>query len=353
MKRQLAYLIGVWFILSLTGLACRLTGPLNWPQAEPPTPFRPRRIVVLPPAPLITSSPVSTTPPLSSSAPATLVSQAIPPVSELPGAETEPVAPANPVPAQSALMPPVTGPPAVVPTPPLPRPPRPTPTPLPEALFKALSDFLRGRAEPTATPPQALRLVELPTVPPTPTDTVTPTPTATPTITPTPTNTPLPTETPTPTLTPLPSDTPSATPVPPPPATDTPAPPTPTPVPEYDFLLAEFYNSPTANPFMVMYVAVVDANEIPIGDMKIVGTRLDHHLTYESPLSTWYYEGYNAPGEVIKSGNVKFEPPGGIETTGWVLYLANSSGARMSEDVPFATDEANRQWYFLKFKRKF
>jgi hypothetical protein len=124
-------------------------------------------------------------------------------------------------------------------------------------------------------------------------------------------------------------------------------------VPEYDFLLAEFYNSPTANPFMVMYVAVVDANEIPIGDMKIVGTRLDHHLTYESPLSTWYYEGYNAPGEVIKSGNVKFEPPGGIETTGWVLYLANSSGARMSEDVPFATDEANRQWYFLKFKRKF
>jgi hypothetical protein len=80
-------------------------------------------------------------------------------------------------------------------------------------------------------------------------------------------------------------------------------------------VVAEFYNSPTTNSFLLIYVAIVDSNEITIGDMKIVGTRLDHKLTYESPLSKWHYEGYNAPGEVIKTGNVKFEPPGGIETT--------------------------------------
>jgi hypothetical protein len=131
--------------------------------------------------------------------------------------------------------------------------------------------------------------------------------------------------------------------------------PLPTPEPEsgHDFLLAEFYNSPTTNAFLVIYVAIVDAKEIPIGDMKIVGTRLDHNLTYESPLSTWHFEGYNAPGEVIKSGNVKFEPPSGLETTSWVLHLEDANGNRLSEDVPFDTDINNKQWYFIKFKRKF
>lgn len=102
-----------------------------------------------------------------------------------------------------------------------------------------------------------------------------------------------------------------------------------------------------------MYVAVVDANDIPIGDMKVVGTRLDHNLTYESPLSTWHYEGYNAPGEVIKSGNLKFEPPGGIETTSWVLHLEDAHSVRQSADIPFDTAENDRQWYFVKLKRKY
>ena len=117
-------------------------------------------------------------------------------------------------------------------------------------------------------------------------------------------------------------------------------------------MLAEFFNSPTTNSFLVMYVAVVDPNEIPIGGMKIVGTRLDHNLTYESPLSTWYYEGYNAPGQVIKSGNVKFEPPGGIETSSWIIHLEDANGNRMSEDVPFDTAQTDKQWYFVKFRRK-
>jgi hypothetical protein len=121
----------------------------------------------------------------------------------------------------------------------------------------------------------------------------------------------------------------------------------------FDFLLAEFFNSPTTNSFLVIYVAIVDPNEIPIGDMKVVGTRLDYNLTYESPLSTWFYEGYNAPGEVIKSGNVKFEPPGGIESANWVLHLEDANGQRMSEDVPFNTDQNDKQWYFIKFKRVF
>jgi hypothetical protein len=151
---------------------------------------------------------------------------------------------------------------------------------------------------------------------------------------------PTPGQAPLPTVMPVPSPESSAT-------------PTLTPLPQYDFMLAEFYNSPTTNSFLMIYVAIVDPREIPIGGMKIVGTRLDHNLTYESPLSTWHHEGYSAPGKIIKSGNVKFEPPGGIETAAWTLYLADAHGNRVSEDVPFNVDQNDKQWYFVKFRRRF
>ena len=102
-----------------------------------------------------------------------------------------------------------------------------------------------------------------------------------------------------------------------------------------------------------MYVSIVDTKEIPIGGMKVVGTRLDHNLTYESPLSTWHFEGYNAPGEVVKTGNVKFEPPAGMESTSWIFHLEDANGGRYSPDIPFNVDENNKQWYFVKFKRKY
>lgn len=232
-------------------------------------------------------------------------------------------------------------------------------TPTPHSILGGVVSNLMEAFDGFDDAPAVSRRAKLPTLTATPTGTSTPLPTTTPTATSTPTETPLPTSTPPPTVTPtftatpLPSSTPiplPPTPVPPP--TETPLP-LPTPEPEYDFLLGEFFNSPTTNPFLVMYVAIVDTNEIPIGDMKIVGTRLDHNLTYESPLSTWHFEGYNAPGEVIKSGNVKFEPPGGIEDVDWIIYLADANGNRLSADVPFHTDPNDKQWYFVKFRRKF
>ena len=232
-------------------------------------------------------------------------------------------------------------------------------TPDPDSILGEVVSTLMGAFDSSEETASVTRRAKLAKFTPTPTGTSTPTPTSTPTETSTPTQTPLPTDTPTPTITPTSTNTPppTNTPIPPPPTpvpspTETPLP-TATPEPEYDFLLGEFFNSPTTNPFMVMYVAVVDTNEIPIGDMKVIGTRLDHNLTYESPLSTWYFEGYNAPGEVIKSGNVKFEPPGGIEATDWIIYLADANGARLSADVPFHTDPGDKQWYFVKFRRKF
>ena len=237
------------------------------------------------------------------------------------------------------------------------RPVRRTATPTPNNLINELvTSLMEVIEEPTTPALPKIQFDTLPTLTPTPTDTATPTATATPpntatpTETPLPTHTPIPTKTPLPSATPLPTNTPKPTPIPLP--ADTPVP-TATPLPEYDFMLAEFFNSPTTNSFLVMYVAVVDTNEIPIGDMKIVGTRLDHNLTYESPLSTWHFEGYNAPGQVIKSGNVKFEPPGGIENTSWIIHLEDAHSNRLSDDVPFDTLQDDKQWYFVKFKRKY
>lgn len=143
---------------------------------------------------------------------------------------------------------------------------------------------------------------------------------------------------PTPTLVPPPATSPTAT---------------LTPLPDYDYMLAEFFNSPTTNSFLLIYVAIVDPREIPIGDLRVVASRQDNDLTYESPLSSWHYEGYSAPGEVIKTGNLKFEPPGGIETASWVLHLADAQGNRQSFDVPFDVDAGHKQWYFIKFRRKY
>ena len=272
---------------------------------------------------------------------------------------SDPNSPLSPTPSNDAGLTEALEPNGSVPT----YPSRPVAAPTSDLISELVSDLLAAISEPEATPVTSLRIVTLPSVTPTPTSTDTPTPTftPTPTDTPLPTTTPLPTATPAPTNTPIPTNTPA--PPPPPPPTPVPPPvvttvfdsavPAPNPGGGPDFMLAEFFNSPTSNSFLVIYVAIVDPNEIPIGDIKVVGTRLDHNLTYESPLSTWHYEGYNAPGEVIKSGNVKFEPPGGIETTSWVLHLEDPNGNRLSDEVPFDTNQEDKQWYFLKFRRRF
>jgi hypothetical protein len=201
---------------------------------------------------------------------------------------------------------------------------------------------------------------------PTPRPTFTPTPayTATPTNTSTPTLTPIPTETPTPvaTNTPLPTDTP--TPVPPtktprpvpPTATFTPGPPTATPVPEYPFVVAEQgdrsiqgtnYNAIT------IYAAIVDANNTPIGDLKLVGD-LSSGGHAESPKTTWNWSTVNCLNcNYVKQGNVKFEPGPFVDGT-WTIYLADANGTQLSPAVPLSYGSNPGQWVwdFILFKKK-
>lgn len=203
---------------------------------------------------------------------------------------------------------------------------------------------------------------------PRPTFTSTPAYTPTPTNTATPTITPIPTETPTPvaTDTPLPTDTPAPTDTPPPPPTrppappadtPTPAPPADTPTPDFPFAVAEQGNrefQKTTYNGITLYVAVVDQNNTPIGDLKIVGDQTPSGLHAESPLSTWNYSTANCLNcGYVKQGNVKFEP-GPFSDGTWNIYLADQAGTKLSPVVALSYSAAPEQWVwdFIIFKKK-
>lgn len=200
-----------------------------------------------------------------------------------------------------------------------------------------------------------------PTFTPTPDYTATPTNTSTPTITPIPTetSTPVPTDTPAATDTPVPTDTPPPAPTQPPappPPTATQGPPPPTATPDFPFMIAEQgdrtiqgtnYNAIT------IYVAAVDQNNTPIGDLKIVGNH-SSGLHAESAPTTWNYSTANCLNcNYVKMGNVKFEPGPFIDGT-WTVFLADNGGTQLSPAVPLSYGAAPEQWAwdFIIFKKK-
>jgi hypothetical protein len=210
----------------------------------------------------------------------------------------------------------------------------------------------------TYTPWPTFTPVALPIQSPTPTATWLPwpTPTATETPMPTPTSTatasptPLP-PLPTPTLTPPPPPTP--TPVPPPPRPVAPTPtftPAATPTPSFAYNMVEVYEDYTSNQFLTGYIAIVNAQEIPIGGIKAAGVFEPGGQRHESPPSQWFFDVATAPGVVAKNGSVKFEP-GGIQAGTWFIHLEDEQGNRLSQDVSINTDPASPKWFYIKFKQ--
>jgi hypothetical protein len=185
-----------------------------------------------------------------------------------------------------------------------------------------------------------------------PTFTLTPTPTPSPTITPSPTLTPIPTDTPTltPTRTPRPTRTPTSTPTgTPAPPTNTPAP-TPTPVPTWPFRLVELYTQPTEANILSIMTAIQTGDNAWVSGFRVVGTDPNGVVSRSEP-SADRVTGYTPPGEVIKSGNIKFEPqPRAVYINGvWTFFLENSQGQQVSETFTVEMNIENRVWYFFRF----
>ncbi len=194
-----------------------------------------------------------------------------------------------------------------------------------------------------------------PTTVPTLHPTFTPTPefTATPTQTNTPTNTPFPTATPTSTITPTPrptqtpTPTDTGTPTPPPPPTNTPLP-TNTPEPKWGYQLAELYSQPTEATILSIMVAVQNHDGGWSPGLRLVGLDPNGVLTKSEP-SADQQTGYTPPGDVIKSGNTKFEPLSNYVTGTWLFHLETPDGKQVSETIPLNMDAENREWYFFRF----
>lgn len=189
-----------------------------------------------------------------------------------------------------------------------------------------------------------------------PTFTSTPLITSTPTRTPTPTVTPIPTDTPTPTITSTPTATRTPTlgptntptvPPPPPPPTNTPAP-TPTPLPHWDYQVAETYSQPTQANILSIMVAIQTPDGGFIPGLRLVGIDPNGVVT-KSELSEGQTIGHTPPGEVVKSGNTKFEPISNYVTGSWEFHLETPDGTQVSPTFAINMDAENRSWYFFRF----
>ena len=215
--------------------------------------------------------------------------------------------------------------------------------------FMGDAGHVASAAQPTRRP---AAVVSLPTV------------TSTPTLTPLPlpTNTPLPTDTPTYTATPPPTDTPPPTATPrlpdTPTATATPAPPTATPLPTdtpiptaipYAFTIKESVGFDTSHFNFDVYVAVVDDNNKPLPDYRIIGVHSSGMQIESRPSARdWTH---NSGAMHYKAGNIKYEvmnSPTGV----WTLQLVTPDGALAAPPVEYAFDSNSPSWYFLIYERQ-
>jgi hypothetical protein len=212
--------------------------------------------------------------------------------------------------------------------------------------FDRLAEYV---SEPTAIAevPRTPRPTFTATLPATPTFTHTPTPTITPI--PTDTSTPIP---PTDTPTPLPTDTPTVAPTspppPPPPPTATPGP-TDTPAPSWQFQLSELYSQPTQANILSIIVAIQTHEGDYVPGFRVVGVDPNGVVT-KSELSANQVTGYTPPGDVIKSGNTKFEPVSNYVTGTWYFHLETADGTQVTDKVPVTMDVENKLWYFIRFQ---
>lgn len=205
---------------------------------------------------------------------------------------------------------------------------------------------------------------QTPTRTPRPTFTSTPNWTPTPSVTPTSTPTLIPTHTPTPTpppatetFTPVPP-TATFTPAPPtatftpapPTATFTPAPPTATPTPSYQYKVVEGPTGfPTTNSILVIYVAIHDANNTPIGGLKVIADHSPSGVHKESDPTCYSYCKPSGMSGTVKVGNTVIEW-GGIETGTWTLRVVDGGGTQVAAPIIINTDSNAPQWYFVRLQ---
>jgi hypothetical protein len=111
----------------------------------------------------------------------------------------------------------------------------------------------------------------------------------------------------------------------------------------------------STNNWVIVFVAIVDANNTPLGGYKVVGDSSDvefnNHVV--SPPSCYDWCTTTGQSGYVKAANLKFEPGAFINGT-WNIYLVDGGGAQVSAVVsfPYSTDPNSYTWDFVVFKHK-
>ena len=109
----------------------------------------------------------------------------------------------------------------------------------------------------------------------------------------------------------------------------------------------------TNNTAIVVFVTVTDANNTPLGGYRVVGDSTVDVPQVVSPESCWSWCTHTGQGGYAKVANLKFEPGPFIDGA-WNIYLADSSGNRVSPVVSltYSTDPSQWVWDFVSFVQK-
>lgn len=128
------------------------------------------------------------------------------------------------------------------------------------------------------------------------------------------------------------------------------------PTPAFPFSIAEQGNrafQTTNHHPIVIFVAVVNEKNIPLGGYKVIGDHTPSGRHVESTLTEPDWSQVNCLScGYIKQGNVKLEP-GNFEDGIWNIYLADINDRQLSPVVPlsYSADPSTWVWDFVLFKR--
>jgi hypothetical protein len=110
----------------------------------------------------------------------------------------------------------------------------------------------------------------------------------------------------------------------------------------------------TTNVSVVVFVAITDQNNTPLGGYKVVGDCANAPIQHvESPPSCYDWCTTTGVGGYVKAANTKFEPGPFVDGT-WNIYVVDGSGRQVSAVVPlnYSTDPNQWRWDFIAFKMK-
>jgi len=82
--------------------------------------------------------------------------------------------------------------------------------------------------------------------------------------------------------------------------------------------------------------------------LRLVGVDPNGVVT-KSELSQGKATGHTPPGDVVKTGNTKFEPISNYVTGAWFFHLEAENGRQVSDTIPVTMDVEHRVWYFMRF----